>query len=156
MGRAAHAVRRPLVPTGPRGLTLVESVIATAVLAVAITAVFGALAAGTVHASQSADELAATVAVEDLMARILADDPAEVRRWHGHEESPGELVDADGTPLAGGVARVGRRVRVDRVARRLDGGPTIDGWLVSVEAFDPAGASLGVGERWMPTAESGS
>ena len=133
-----------------------ESVIATAVLAVAITAVFGALAAGTVHASRSAEELAATVAVEDLMARVLADDPARVRDWHGHEESAGELVDADGTPLAGGVARVGRRVRVESSPRRLDGGPAIDGWLIDIEAFDAGGDSLGHGLRWIPRSESSS
>ena len=150
MGRAD---RRQLVPAGPRGLTLVESVIATAVLAVAITAVFGALAAGTVHASRSADELAANVAVEGLMTRILADVDGDLMDWDGHEELPGELVDAGGTPLAGGTARVGRRVRVERTSRRLDGGPSVDGWSIEIEAFDATGASLGSGIRWISESE---
>ncbi len=141
----------------PRGLTLIESVIATAVLAVAITAVHAALAAGTMHASRSADELAATVAVEDLMARILADDLDRIAEWDDHEEPAGRLVDADGTPLAGGVARVGRRVTVERLPRRLDDGPRIDGWHVRIEATGVAGESLGEIERWIPLpSESGA
>lgn len=153
MGRAD---RRQLVPAGPRGLTLMESVIATAVLAVAITAVFGALAAGTVHASRSADELAANIAVEDLMVRVLADAPHDLEDWDGHEERPGELLDADGTPIAGGVARVGRRVRIERSPRRLEGGPAVDGWAIEIEAFDAGGASLGRGIRWVSDLETSS
>jgi prepilin-type N-terminal cleavage/methylation domain-containing protein len=137
-------------PRPRQGLTLIESVIATAVLAVAITAVYSAMAAGTVHASRSADELAATIAVEDLMNRILADGTMRLPDWDGYEEAAGALVDADGEPLNGGVARVGRRATVDRLRRRLDGGPQIDGWNIRVEAIDSSGHPLGVIERWIP------
>jgi prepilin-type N-terminal cleavage/methylation domain-containing protein len=133
-----------------RGLTLIESVIATAVLAVAITAVYGALAAGTVQAAQSAEDLAATVAVEDLLNRILADDPDRLDDWDGYSETLGNLVDADGTPLAGGVGRVGRRATVERLDRELEGGPRIRGWNIRVEAIDGSGRSLGGIERWIP------
>ncbi len=108
------------------------------------------MAAGTVHVTQSANEIAATVAVEDLMNRILADDPARIPTWDGHEESVGSLVDADGTPLAGGVLRVGRRATVDRTEQRLENGPRIVGWTVRVEAIDREGHTLGTIERWTP------
>ena len=52
-----------------RGLTLIESIVASAILAVAITAVFSAVASGRAHAEVAADELATTVAAEDLLAR---------------------------------------------------------------------------------------
>jgi prepilin-type N-terminal cleavage/methylation domain-containing protein len=133
-----------------RGLTLIESVIATAVLAVAITAVYSAMAAGTVHATRSADELAATVAVEDLMHRVLGDDGSRLLDWNGYEEPAGRLVDASGRPLAGGVSRVGRRVAVERRTRRLGRGPDIAGWDIRIEAFDAEGRRLGGIERWMP------
>jgi prepilin-type N-terminal cleavage/methylation domain-containing protein len=139
-------------PRPRRGLTLIESVIATAVLAVAITAVYSALAAGTVHAAESAEDLAATVAVEDLLNRILADDPDRLDDWDGHEEAVGNLVDADGTPLAGGVGRVGRRATVERLDRELKGGPSIRGWNIRVEAIDAAGRPLGGIDRWIPDA----
>ncbi len=51
---------RPRVAS--RGLTLIESVIASAILAVAITAVFSAVASGRAHADLAAEDLAATVA----------------------------------------------------------------------------------------------
>jgi prepilin-type N-terminal cleavage/methylation domain-containing protein len=130
-----------------RGLTLIESVIATAVLAVAITPLYGA----------RADELASTIAAEDLMTRILADDPARIEQWDGYEEAAGALVDADGAALAGGIARVGRRATVDRLERRLGDGPRIRGWNVLVEAIDASGEPLGGIERWIPDVpEAGS
>jgi type II secretory pathway pseudopilin PulG len=136
-----------------RGLTLVESVIATAVLAVAITGIFSALAAGTAHAGASADDLAASVAAEDLLDRVLHDcdhrgiDPLE---WDGHEEMPGELVDAEGRPIFGGAARVGRRIRVEESIRGIGDGPSIDGRLLQVIAVDRRGRRLGSVERWIP------
>ncbi len=123
----------------------------------AITAVYSALAAGTVHAVDAVDDLAATMAAEDLMNRILADDPARIESWDGHEESAGALVDADGAALAGGIARVGRRANVDRLVRRLGDGPRIPGWTVRVDALDANGRTLGSLERWIPAiAETGS
>ncbi|MAD78382.1 MAG: hypothetical protein CMJ51_03305 [Planctomycetaceae bacterium] len=136
-----------------RGLTLVESVIATAVLAVAITGIFSALAAGTAHAGASADDLAASVAAEDLLDRVLHDcdrrgiDPLD---WDGHEEMPGELVDAEGRPILGGAARVGRRIRVEESIRGIGDGPSINGRLLQVIAIDRTGRRLGSVERWIP------
>lgn len=138
-----------IVPGARRGLTLVESVIAIAVLAVAITAVFSAMTAGTAHAVRSADELAATVAVEDLMARILTEESTPIPEWDGYEEAAGDLSDAAGTPLAGGVVRVGRRVRIEDAPRRLANGPRIAGWTVVVEAVAGDGSPLGRLERWI-------
>jgi hypothetical protein len=146
-------------PRPRRGLTLIESVggSAPAVGGGAITAVYAALAAGTVHAAGSADELASTIAAEDLMTRILADDPARIEQWDGYEEAAGALVDADGAALAGGIARVGRRATVDRLERRLGDGPRIRGWNVLVEAIDANGEPLGGIERWIPDVpEAGS
>lgn len=139
-----------------RGLTLVESVIATAVLAVAITGIFSALAAGQAHAGASADELAATVAAEDMIDRILHDcdrrgvDPLV---WDGHQESPGDLQAEDGGRLSGPTSRVGRRVRVRVEDRRLDDGPDIEGRIVEVTTIDRANRPLGVLRRWVARSE---
>ena len=139
--------------TTRRGLTLVESVIATAVLAVAITGIFSALAAGTAHAGASADDLAASMAAEDLLDRVLHDcdrrgiDPLD---WDGHQELPGELVDAQGLPILGGASRVGRRMQVEESTRRIGDGPRIEGRLLQVIAVDRAGRRLGSVERWIP------
>ena len=96
-------------PPGRRGLTLIESVIAVAILSLAITAVFGALTAGTAHVEAGADDLAATVAAEDLMSRLLAEDGADPSGWNGHRETAGALVDGNGIRLQGGVDRVAHK-----------------------------------------------
>ncbi len=139
-----------------RGLTLVESVIATAVLAVAITGIFSALAAGQAHAGASADELAATVAAEDMIDRILHDcarrgvDPLV---WDGHREFPGNLRTEDGGSLSGPTSRVGRQVRVRIEDRSLDQGPDIEGRLVEVTTIDRTKRTLGVLRRWVARSE---
>lgn len=136
-----------------RGLTLVESVIATAVLAVAITGIFSALAAGQAHAGASADELAATVAAEDMVDRILHDSShrgVDPLVWDGHRESPGDLQAEEGGRLSGPTSRVGRRVRVWVESRTLEDGPEIEGRVVEVTSIDRMDRSLGVLRRWIP------
>lgn len=134
-----------------RGLTLVESVIATAMLAVAITAIFSALAAGQSHARLAANDLAASVVAETLMDRIVHEsgevDPLD---WSGHHEPVGSMVDDTGRPLPGTTSSVGRRVVATRVVRRLGDGPRLEGRLVEVHAFDRNDRDLVVLRRWIP------
>ena len=146
-----HPVRRR------RGLTLVESVIATAMLAVAVTAIFSALAAGQSHARIAADDLAASVAAETLMDRIVhgssETDPLD---WNGHHEPAGSMTDDTGRPLPGITSNVGRRVVATRRIRRLGDGPRIEGRLVQIHAFDRQARDLTVLERWIPTPDGES
>lgn len=132
-----------------RGLTLIESVIAAAILSLSITAVFGALSAGTAHVEAGADDLAATVAAEDLMSRLLASTDRDPTAWNGHREEAGDLVDGDGVPLLGGIERVGRAVEVVPARRRLGDGPAIDGWTIHIRTFDAGGRDLGTLTRWV-------
>lgn len=137
-------------PPGRRGLTLIESVIAVAILSLAITAVFGALTAGTAHVEAGADDLAATVAAEDLMSRLLAEDGADPSDWNGHRETAGALVDGNGIRLQGGIDRVGREVEVVPERRRLGEGPLLEGWTIRISTFDDGGRDLGTLTRWVP------
>lgn len=139
---------RPRVAS--RGLTLIESVIASAILAVAITAVFSAVASGRAHADLAAEDLAATVAAEDLLARILQEDTATLMDWDGHVESPSKLVDGQGSLLGSAVQRVGRRVRVESVSHSLQEGEPISGWLVTVEMTDADDRLIHSISRWAP------
>mgnify|MGYP003335738585 CR=1 FL=1 len=143
-------------PSGHRGLTLVESMVATAILAVAITGIFSALAAGQSHARASADELAAGIVLESIVERIGHDaldrDPL---RWNGHREAPGGMVDERGTPLHRSTIGVGREVAVTVSDRRLSDGPAVEGRLVEARAFDATGRELGILRRWIPVPEGG-
>ena len=140
-------------PVSRRGLTLIESVIAAAVLSVAITAVFGAVSAGAAHVEAGADDLAATIAAEDLMSRLLNTQDREPRSWDGHVELVGTLVDGNGVLLQGGVTRVGREVDVTAEQRRLGTGPILDGWTIRIRTFDRTGRDLGALTRWIPEKE---
>ena len=137
-----------------RGLTLVESIIASAILAVAITAVFSAVASGRAHADLAAEDLASTVAAEDLLARVIQDDPETLMDWNGHVEAPSELVDGDGTLLGSAVQRVGRRVHVEATSQSLHGGEPVPGWLVTIEMMNADGRIRHAISRWIPTQEN--
>ncbi len=139
---------RPRVAS--RGLTLIESVIASAILAVAITAVFSAVASGRAHADLAAEDLASTVAAEDLLARILREDTAALMNWDGYVESRSKLIDGQGSLLGSAVQRVGRRVRVEPRSQSLREGEPIPGWLVTVEMTDADGRLIHAISRWVP------
>ena len=149
-------MRGPRPDAAPRGLTLVESIVASAILAVSITAVFSAVASGRAHAEVAADELAATVAAEDLLARVLGSGFDRFDDWDGHEEAPGELVDAEGVFLAPAMQRVGRRVRIERREQTLFDSLAIPGRTVVVEVFDREERTTGSISRWIPAPESDS
>jgi prepilin-type N-terminal cleavage/methylation domain-containing protein len=136
-----------------RGLTLVESVIASAILAVAITAVFSAVASGRAHADLAAEDLASTVAAEDLLARILQNDPETLIEWDGYVESPSKLVDGQGSLLGSAVQRVGRQVRVESTSQSLHGSEPISGWLVTVEMTNANDRLIHAISRWIPAPE---
>ena len=139
---------RPRVAS--RGLTLIESVIASAILAVAITAVFSAVASGRAHADLAAEDLASTVAAEDLLARILREDTAALMNWDGYVESRSKLIDGQGSLLGSAVQRVGRRVQVEPRSQSLREGEPIPGWLVTVEMTDADGRLIHAISRWVP------
>ena len=111
--RTAHHIPTPKVTPGPtpkgtrRGLTLLESLLAVAVLLLVTTAVMSALTAGHAQSAAGRRTVAATLACEMLMARITGldpatcdtdetwykafTDPAESGGWNGHTESPGDI-----------------------------------------------------------------
>ena len=149
-------MRGPRPEAAPRGLTLVESIVASAILAVAITAVFSAVASGRAHAEVAADELAATVAAEDLLGRVLGSDFDRIDDWDGHEEAAGELVDANGARLAPAMQRVGRRVRIERSEQTVFHSVGISGRSIVVEIFDRDDRTTGSISRWIPDPEPNS
>ena len=138
----------PATSHGVRGARM-GAVIAAAILSLSITAVFGALSAGTAHVEAGADDLAATVAAEDLMSRLLGATDRDPEAWHGYREEPGELFDGNEVLLQGGVERVGREVEVIRDRRRLADGPLIDGWVIRIRTFGEGGRDLGTLTRWI-------
>lgn len=137
-----------------RGITLIESVLAAAILAMAVMAVFSAIGAGTGHAQESARRIAGTMASESLLARVLLNDGVDLEAWDGFTQSPGDLRDSNHVLLAPAQQSVGRRVFVDAQQRTLPGFDPVDGYLVRVEAFDTKNRTLSLMCEW--TADVGA
>ena len=90
-----------------RGLTLLETLLASAVLLVLVTAVMSALSAGRAQSTHARQAIAASLSTEMLMARITGVDPnefssldawlahftndADAGGWNGHLEQAGQL-----------------------------------------------------------------
>jgi hypothetical protein len=136
-----------------RGVSLVESVIAATVLCMSVLAVFAAIGAGTAHAEESARRIAATMAAEDLLARVLLDRGEDLDRWDGYHESLGNLTDLAGRPLAQSQQKVSRQVEVDIDMRTLPGFTSIEGRRVRVATFDAQKRQLDSISEWVANEE---
>lgn len=132
-----------------RGVTLAESVFAAAVLAMAVVAVFSAIGSGTAHAEESARRIAATMAAEDLLARVLLDEGKDIDLWDGYREEHGSLTDLNGRLLAIPQQKVSRRVEIFIEEQTLPGFASIQGRRVVVEAFDNEDRLLGSISEWV-------
>jgi prepilin-type N-terminal cleavage/methylation domain-containing protein len=102
--RTSHPIDRPCPQ---RGLTLLESLIAIALLVVVVTAVLGAMEVGRQHSDEGRRLTMSSLAAEMLLARVadtygvqLATgddwfnhftDSIESGGWHGHSEAKGEV-----------------------------------------------------------------
>jgi type II secretory pathway pseudopilin PulG len=99
--------RNRLLRCRRRGLTLLEALLATAVLLIVVTAVMSALSAGTAQSQEARRGVSATLACEMLMARITGvnsdefttdeewfrhfTDPITGGGWDGHAEPTGDI-----------------------------------------------------------------
>lgn len=133
-----------------RGVSLVESVLAASLLAMAVMAVFTAIGSGTDHAQESARRIAATMAAESMLARVILDQGDALDAWNGRFEPMNELQDACGRPLPPNQQVVSRSVEVLNKSRALPGFPTVPGRLVIVEARGRDNQLLASISEWIP------
>ena len=137
--------------TGRRGLTLVESLLASALLLTVVTAVLSALSAGYQHAREAQGLVTASLAAEQLMARVSSENYASIPDWNGWDESPGSLVDESESALPELFALVGRRVVVDSDAYTMETLQIIvSGVTITIESYDETGRVLARLVRFIP------
>ena len=144
----------PMARSRRRGVTLAESVFAAAVLAMAVIAVFSAIGSGTAHAQEAARRIAATMAAEDLLARVLLEEGDELNLWDGYREAYGNLTDLSGRPLAESQQKVSRRVEVIAEERTFPGFESVAGHQVVVETFDAQDRLLASISEWVADGET--
>ena len=149
----ANAPRRP----SPRhrgvrrGLTLIESLIAAVLLVTVVTAVLGAMSAGHQHAMEAKRLITASLAAEQLMARVTATPYSDLTQWHDWEETPGQGTSGDEQRLPDLFELIGRRVTVTASTQQIDQLQiTILGSFITVESFDDDGRTLTRLVRFVP------
>ena len=134
-----------------RGLTLVESLLASALLLTVVTAVLSALSAGYQHAREAQGLVTASLAAEHLMAQVTSDTYASIPDWNGWDESPGSLVGESDSSLPELFALVGRRVLVHDGEHTLETLQVlVSGVTVTIESYDDTGRVLARLVRFIP------
>ena len=132
-------------------MTLIESLIAAALLLTVVTAILGALSAGHQHALEAKRLVTASLAAEDLMARITTARYSELEQWNGWNETPGTISGADDAPLPSLFNLIGRRVAIEPSSHELDALKVlVRGSTVTIESYDQDGRTLTTLVRFIP------
>lgn len=120
-----------------RALTLIESLIASAILLMAVLALTSALAAGQAAAIEGQKLLLGSLAVDDLLSELWSEDYDDLPSYDGVQDDVGEIATLDGEAYPDSFWMLGRRVEVeDRDIKSAKTGVIVRGRIVRVIAFD--------------------
>ena len=133
------------------GFTLLEAMMASAILLVAVFGVMAAITSGQQHAYEAQQRVCATFAAEALLERIVSESYDALPGWNGHVEPVGSMVDHDGQPLPETFIMLGRDVQVTTSLETIpDLGIQILGRTVAVRAFNPNGRVMADLRQFVP------
>lgn len=120
-----------------RAFTLLEALMASAILFAVVMAVTSAVTAGQQHAYDAHQRIAGALAAEALIGRITVGNYDSLLAWNGYTEPVGAMSDAAGDSLPGTFRMVGRSVRVTTTMQTIDSlGVNVRGRTIHVEAFN--------------------
>lgn len=146
---------RHIRDTRRRGFTLIEALAASAILLAVVVSVTSAITAGQEHALEANQRIAATLAAEELLGRLIIIDYASLPTWDGHNEPVGSMTDGTGEPMPPCFAMVGRSVSVVTTIQSIPSlGVNVNGRQVRVQAFDADGRTLADISRFLPEPRS--
>ncbi|MCI0676631.1 MAG: hypothetical protein L0Y42_12760 [Phycisphaerales bacterium] len=94
------------------GFTLLESLMATGILLTIVVSVTSAITAGQQQSHEAHQKIAATLAGEELMGRLLIQPYDQLPSWNGYSEPAGAMTDASGKSLPSSFDLIGRDVSV--------------------------------------------
>lgn len=134
------------------GFSLVESLIALSILALVFTAIASAIGAGTASAGETRSRVTATLAAEELLAEVLAEEWDDLTDWHGFSEPVGAARAPDGRE-APALKNMARSALVIEEVRLLEpAGIEVSGRTVVIEVHDRDQRRLTRLERFVPGA----
>lgn len=120
-----------------RGLTLLESLIATTILSVIVLAVAAALNASQKLAYEGRQRVLGVNAADDLMVELMTVPYAQLQAYHGLDQEPGQMSSIDGQAYPQSYQTIGRSAEV--VAEHVTEpglGITVAGLTITVRATD--------------------
>lgn len=134
--RVTHA-GRTISRMRARALTLIESLIASAILLMSVLALTSALAAGQAAAIEEQKLILGSLAVDDLLSELWSEDYDDLLDYDGVIDPVGEMTTLDGEDYPDAFWMIGRRVEVDTSDIKVEKtGVVVRGRLVRVTAFD--------------------
>ncbi|MEE9129775.1 MAG: hypothetical protein V3T84_07125 [Phycisphaerales bacterium] len=126
-----------------RAFTLLEALMAAGILFAVVVGVTSAVTAGQLHAFEARQRIAASLAAEELIGRIITDDYGDLPTWNGFNEPVGTLTDGADNPMPRTFDAIGREVEVvSRMETINDLGIAVRGRQVVVRAFNENGRTL--------------
>ena len=134
-----------------RAFTLMEALMASGILLGIVVAVTSAITAGQQHAYEAHRRIAATLATEELMGRLITIPHDDLAGWNGYTEPVGAMTDMSGAPMPGSFGMVGRSVQVATSLESFEDLEVIvRGFTVQVRAFGSEGRTLAQLTRFIP------
>ncbi len=116
---------------------------AAGILFAVVVGVTSAVTAGQLHALEARQRIAASLAAEELIGRIITDDYSDLPTWNGFNEPVGTLTDSADNPMSRTFAAIGREVEVvSRMETINDLGVAVRGRQVLVRTFNGDGRTL--------------
>lgn len=146
----AHPVRS-FGARARRGFTLMESLMAASILLAVVLSVTTVITAGQQHAFEAHTRIAGTLAAEELIGRLTAENYDALPTWNGYNEPIGTMVDGSGAPFPASFAMIGRDVTVTTLVLEI-ASPSVNvrGRNVKVRSFNSAGRILAELNRFIP------
>jgi len=125
--------------------------IASAILLGVVTAVTAAITAGQQHAYEAQQRIAAVLAAEALLGRVVAGDYDSIATWDGYTEPVGTMRDESAQPYPDSFDSIGRTVIVEAAFEEISP-PDVNvrGRTVRVQSFDDSGRILAEIVRFVP------
>ena len=136
---------------GRRGFTLLESMIASTILAGIVLVITSVISAGQQQALEAQLRITATIAAERLMHGMGTIEYEQLQSWNGYIQDVGQMADQEGALLPPMFSNLGRRVQVSQETESIDQlGLSIMGRNLRVEVFDRDGRVMADLARFIP------
>ena len=138
-----------------RGFTLLEAMTASAILFAVVVSVISTITAGQQHSYVASTQVAASLAAEDLLDRLVSMSYGDLAGWNGHVEAVGTMKNADGQSMGPRYQAVGRSATMTTVLKSTGVvGVRVRGKEILVRAFDAADRTLAEFTRFVAEPQS--